>query len=275
MPDHRLEAVARRQHPDQRGGAHDDAEGGEEGAYRVAAQGLKPGLDRGQRDHLIWDHDLRRIRAARSSVYAQEMIHPQPAVLEGNGIRLEPMTPAHEKELAVAVADGALWELWYVATPTIDGMAAYIETALKGQQDGHMLPWVVRDLKSMQVVGATRYHDIVANVDRVEIGYTWYAERHQRTHVNTTCKLLLLGHAFDTLGCKVVGLRTDGVNFRSQRAIEALGAKKDGVIRHAAARKDGSPRDVVMYSILRHEWPDVRRHLESRLRRHGSTVAAS
>jgi len=203
------------------------------------------------------------------------MINPQPGTLEGHGIRLEPMTPAHERELAVAVADGQLWELWYVATPTVEGMAGYIQTALKGQQDGHMLPWVVRDLKSMRVVGSTRYHDIVSNIDRVEIGYTWYAQSVQRTHVNTTCKLLLMEYAFDRLGCKVVGLRTDGVNFRSQRAIEALGAKKDGVIRHGGARKDGSPRDVVMYSILVHEWPDIRRHLLSRLRRHGSTLAVS
>src|SRR6185436_15102218 len=203
------------------------------------------------------------------------MINPQPGTLEGHGIRLEPMAPAHEQELAVAVADGQLWELWYVATPTVEGMADYIQAALKGQQDGHMLPWVVRDLKSMRVVGSTRYHDIVSNIDRVEIGYTWYAQSVQRTHVNTTCKLLLMEYAFDRLGCKVVGLRTDGLNFRSQRAIEALGARKDGVIRHGGARKDGSPRDVVMYSILAHEWPDIRRHLLSRLRRHGSTLAVS
>ena len=203
------------------------------------------------------------------------MINPQPATLEGPGIRLEPMTPAHAQELAAAVSDGKLWELWYVATPEPKKIDEYIQTALKGQADGHMLPWVVRDLKSMRVVGSTRYHDIVANIDRVEIGYTFYAQSVQRTHVNTTCKLLLLRHAFETLGCKVVGLRTDGFNFRSQRAIEALGAKKDGVIRHGGARKDGSPRDVVMYSILAHEWPDVRRHLESRLRRHGSTLVVS
>ena len=196
------------------------------------------------------------------------MINVQPATLEGNGIRLEPMTEAHAETLAAAVADGRLWELWYVATPTADGIATYIADAQKGQREGHMLPWVVRDLTSNEIVGSTRYHDIVANIDRVEIGYTWYRKSRQRTHVNTTCKLLLLGHAFDTLGCKVVGLRTDGMNFRSQRAIEALGAKKDGVLRHFGARKDGSPRDTVMYSILAHEWPDVRLHLESRLRRY-------
>jgi RimJ/RimL family protein N-acetyltransferase len=196
------------------------------------------------------------------------MIRPQPVSLERGHVRLEPMTPAHAPDLGAAVADGRLWELWFTATPTVDGAAAYIETALAGQRDGHMLPWVVRDVATGQVIGSTRYHDIVANIDRVEIGYTWYAQRYQRTHVNTTCKLLLLEHAFDALGCKVVGLRTDGFNFRSQRAIEALGAKKDGVVRHSGARKDGTPRDTVMYSILAHEWPDVRRHLESRLRRH-------
>jgi RimJ/RimL family protein N-acetyltransferase len=133
-----------------------------------------------------------------------------------------------------------------------------------------MLPWVVRELASGTIVGSTRYHDMVPSIDRVEIGHTWYGASRQRTHVNTTCKLLLLAHAFDTVGCKVVGLRTDNFNFRSQRAIAALGAKCDGVIRHFGARRDGSARDVVMYSILAAEWPDVRRHLELRLSRHES-----
>ena len=139
---------------------------------------------------------------------------------------------------------------------------------MKGQTDGVMLPWAVRDLSDDEIVGTTRYHDIVAAIDRVEIGWTWYAQRCQRSHVNTTCKLMLLEHAFDQLGCAVVGLRTDNFNFRSQRAIEALGAKKDGVIRHHQARRDGSARDSVMYSILKEEWPDVKRHLELRLSRH-------
>jgi RimJ/RimL family protein N-acetyltransferase len=198
------------------------------------------------------------------------MIKTTPTTLEGPGIRLEPLNLSHEEDLKAASADGQLWELWYIALPEVGSMATYIKNALQGQADGHMLPWVVRDLVSGRIIGSTRYHDIVASIDRVEIGYTWYAQSYQRTHVNTTCKLLLLGHAFDTLGCKVVALRTDGFNFRSQRAIEALGAKRDGVLRHYAARRDGSPRDVVMYSILAHEWPDVRRHLETRLRRHGA-----
>ena len=196
------------------------------------------------------------------------MIDVRPTVLERDGIRLEPLTDDHADALNSAAADGRLWELWFTAVPAPDRMPAYVATALQGQRDGHMLPWVVRDLSTGAIVGSTRYHDIVPAIDRVEIGYTWYAERCQRTHVNTTCKLLLFAHAFETLGCKVVGLRTDNFNFRSQRAIEGLGARKDGVLRHHAARRDGTVRDSVMYSILLAEWPDVRRHLELRLARH-------
>jgi len=131
-----------------------------------------------------------------------------------------------------------------------------------------MLPWVVRELESGTIIGTTRYHDIVRAIDRVEIGYTWYAQQWQRTHVNTACKLLLLTHAFDTLHCAVVGLRTDRFNLASQRAIAALGARQDGILRHHQARRDGTARDSVMFSILAAEWADVRRHLELRLARH-------
>ena len=131
-----------------------------------------------------------------------------------------------------------------------------------------MLPWIVRDLSRGAIIGSTRYHDILTTSDRVEIGYTWYGASRQRTRVNTVCKLLLFTHAFDTVGCKVVGLRTDNFNFASQRAIEALGAKKDGVIRHHTARRDGTVRDTVIYSVLAAEWRDVRRHLELRLARY-------
>jgi RimJ/RimL family protein N-acetyltransferase len=196
------------------------------------------------------------------------MIDPQPITHERHGVRLEPMAPQHEADLKTAAADGELWQLWFTAIPAPEETQKYLTTALQGQKDGHMLPWVVRELSEGKIIGSTRYHDIVAAVDRVEIGYTWYAKRWQRSRVNTSCKLLLLGHAFDTLGCKVVGLRTDNFNLVSQRAIEALGAKKDGVIRHHAARRDGSARDTVIYSILAKEWPDVKRHLELRLARH-------
>lgn len=193
---------------------------------------------------------------------------PQPVTLQANGIVLEPLAAAHAADLARAAADGNLWELWFTSVPEDEEAAArYIDEALTGQHAGHMLPWVVREEDSGAVVGTTRYHDIVRSADRVEIGYTWYAQRCQRSHVNSTCKLLLFRHAFDELGCAVVGLRTDNFNFRSQRAIEALGAKKDGVIRHNAPRRDGSVRDTVMYSVLAQEWPDVARHLELRLRR--------
>ena len=194
------------------------------------------------------------------------MITLQPVSLEGHGVRLEPMTPAHEDALRQAASDGRLWELWFTAVPEPDKVAAYISTALEGQKIGHMLPWVVREQSSGAIIGSTRYHDIVAAIDRVEIGYTWYAKSWQRTHVNTACKLLLFQHAFEQLGCAVVGLRTDNFNFASQRAIERLGAKKDGVIRHHQARRDGSARDSVMYSVLAQEWSDVKRHLLLKLR---------
>jgi N-acetyltransferase len=196
------------------------------------------------------------------------MINPQPIVLEGRGIRLEPMTTDHRDALAEVPKDGELWKLWFTTVPEPPQIDAYIKKALDGQREGHMLPWVVRDISSGTIIGTTRYHDIVAPIDRVEIGYTFYGASWHRSHVNTTCKLLLLEHAFDTLHCAVVGLRTDNFNFRSQRAIEGIGAKKDGVIRHHQARRDGTVRDSVMFSILAHEWSDVKRHLELRLVRH-------
>ena len=190
-----------------------------------------------------------------------------PATLEGHGVRLEPLKREHEKDLVAAARDGALWELFFTSVPEPEKTLAYIDAALGGQEKGDMLPWAVRDLKSGAIVGSTRYHDIIDAADRVEIGWTWYAQRCQRTHVNTACKLLLFQYGFEKLHCKVIGLRTDNFNFRSQRAIEALGAKKDGVIRHHWPRRDGSMRDTVMYSVLATEWPDVKKHLLFRLRR--------
>ena len=195
------------------------------------------------------------------------MIHPQPIVLEGHDIRLEPLSADHADALAIAATDGELWNLWFTSVPEPSKVRGYIDDAGKGQKEGHMLPWAVREVSTGEIVGSTRYHDIVPAIDRVEIGYTWYAKSRQRSSVNTTCKLLLLAHAFDALGCKVVGLRTDNFNLASQKAIEGIGAKKDGVIRHHQARKDGTVRDTHIYSILATEWPDVRRHLELRLAR--------
>jgi len=190
-----------------------------------------------------------------------------PITLEGHGVRLEPLRPDHAADLVPAASDGNLWELWFTSVPSPEQAATYVADALAGQQAGHMLPWAVRELTSNTIVGSTRYHDIVPAVDRVEIGYTWYAGKWQRSHVNTACKLLLLTHAFETLGCKVVGLRTDNFNFTSQRAILALGAHLDGVLRHHQARRDGTVRNSMMYSILIDEWPDVKRHLALRMAR--------
>ncbi len=203
------------------------------------------------------------------------MIHLKPVVLEGYGMRLEPLTLDHTPDLAKAAGDGRLWELGFTSVPAPGGEAAYIQTALDGLRDGHMLPWAVRDLRTDEIVGSTRYHDIMAAIDRVEIGYTWYAKRCQRSHVNTSCKLLLLRHGFDALACRVVGLRTDILNLASQRAIEKLGAHRDGVIRHHALRRDDSVRDTVMYSILLDEWPAIRTRLEDRLRNGGFAPARS
>jgi RimJ/RimL family protein N-acetyltransferase len=194
----------------------------------------------------------------------------RPTELKGHGVRLEPLEARHERDLDTAAADGALWEIWFTAVPAPGETKQYIETAFKGQREGRMLPFAVRNLASGAIVGSTRFHDVVAEIDRVEIGYTWYAKSVQRSHVNTGCKLLLMTHAFEELGCKVVGFRTDKFNFASQRAIEALGARKDGLIRHFSTRRDGSARDVVMYSIIASEWPEVKHHLTRRLARHGA-----
>lgn len=190
-----------------------------------------------------------------------------PVTLQGYGVGLEPLGDEHATGLGEAAADGRLWELWFSRVPSPDEAAHYIAEALEGQRKGNMLAWAVCDGKSGRVLGSTRYHDILTDVDRVEIGYTWYALSVQRTSVNPACKLLLMQHAFETLGCAVVGFRTDPYNFRSQRAIEHLGAKLDGVIRHYQLRRDGTVRDSVMYSMLREEWPDAKRNLLVRLQR--------
>ena len=193
------------------------------------------------------------------------MKDPRPVTLEGQGVRLEPLTKEHAASLREAAADGRLWELWFTSVPEPDQTDSYISQALEGQSAGHMLPFAVRELGSNKIVGSTRYHDVIKAASRVEIGYTWYAKSWQRSHVNTTCKLLLLTHAFETLGAKLVGWRTDNYNFASQRAIERLGAKKDGVLRHHALRRDGTVRDTVMYSLAAGEWPEVKAHLNDLL----------
>lgn len=196
------------------------------------------------------------------------MISLSPVTLARGAVRLEPLAPEHLDGIAAASADGELWKTWFTKVPHPDAVREWFEDAMAQQAAGTQLAWAVRDLESGRIVGSTRYHDVIHAIDRVEVGYTWYARSVQRTHVNTTCKLMLLEHAFDTVGCAVVGLRTDRYNFTSQRAIAALGAQRDGMLRHSGQRADGSPRDVVYFSILKGEWPEVRRNLEYRLERH-------
>jgi N-acetyltransferase len=195
------------------------------------------------------------------------MRKPEPCTLETPLVRLEPMTADHASDIAQAARDGELWNLRVTSVPAPAEESAYVAAALKGRDDGHMLPFVVRDVASGKVIGSTRYHDIVPAVERLEIGYTWYGKSWQRSHVNTTCKLLLMTHAFETLGAKLVGWRTDNFNFASQRAIERLGARKDGVLRHHALRRDGTVRDTVMYSMAAGEWPEIKAQLQYLLAR--------
>jgi len=198
------------------------------------------------------------------------MAFVEPITLSAHGVSLVPLELGHEAGLRAAAEDGELWNLRITSVPAPDETRDYIETALQGREQGHRLAFAVIEDASGTVLGSTSYHDILPNVRRLEIGYTWYAKRVQRTHVNTTCKLLLLTHAFDTLGCNVVGWRTDNFNFSSQRAIERLGARKDGVIRGNVLRRDGTIRDTVMYSLHRAEWPEVRAHLNYLLSRFGA-----
>ena len=186
-----------------------------------------------------------------------------PITLALHGIRLEPLAPHHAEGLRAAASDGALWQLRVTSVPEADQVEQYIFKAIEMRPS--RFAFAVIDIASGAVLGTSSYHDVLPAVDRVEIGYTWYAKRCQRSHVNTTCKLLLLAHAFDTLGCALVGFRTDNFNHASQAAIERLGAKKDGVLRHHALRRDGTVRDTVMYSITRGEWPEIAAHLRYKL----------
>lgn len=196
------------------------------------------------------------------------MAFVEPIVLTRNGVRLEPLSLTHEDGLRAAAADGELWKLRITSVPEPENTRAYIEAALLMREQGHRFAFAVVDDRDGKVLGSTSYHDIVPAVRRVEIGWTWYARSVQRTHVNTTAKLLMMGHAFDTLGCHVVGWRTDNFNFASQRAIERLGARKDGVLRGHALRRDGTIRDTVMYSMSSGEWPEARAQLLYLLERH-------
>ena len=186
------------------------------------------------------------------------MAFVEPLTLEARGIRLVPLALEHVAGLQAAASDGELWKLRITSVPEPAQAAAYIQTALDMDD---RFAFAVTDAATGEVLGSTSFHDIVPAIKRVEIGYTWYAARCQRTHVNTTCKLLMLTHAFEALSCNVVGWRTDHFKFASQQAIERLGARKDGVIRGHAMRRDGTIRDTVMYSLTQGEWPEVKAQL--------------
>ncbi|MCE9657913.1 MAG: GNAT family N-acetyltransferase [Burkholderiales bacterium] len=193
------------------------------------------------------------------------MLRVEPVTLADARVRLEPLGLQHVDGLKRAAADGELWNIRVTSVPEPDDTRGYIERALQGFAEGHRLAFAVIDAASGEVIGSSSYHDIVPAVERVEIGYTWYARSRQRTHVNASAKLLLMTHAFEVLGAKLVGWRTDNFNFASQRAIERLGARRDGTIRHHALRRDGSVRDTVMYSMTAGEWPEARAQLRWRL----------
>ena len=189
------------------------------------------------------------------------MAYIEPVTLSGRGILLEPLALKHEAGLRAAAADGELWKLRVTSVPEPEQTGKYIEDALAMREAGTRFAFAVIEATTGSVLGCSSYHDIIAAVRRVEIGWTWYARRCQRTHVNSVAKLLLLTHAFETLGCQDVGWRTDNFNFASQAAIERLGAKKDGVIRGHALRRDGTVRDTVMYSMRSGEWPEAKAQL--------------
>ncbi|CAM8666221.1 RimL Acetyltransferases, including N-acetylases of ribosomal proteins [Comamonadaceae bacterium] len=189
------------------------------------------------------------------------MAFVEPVTLSARGITLLPLALEHEAGLRLAAADGELWNIRVTSVPEPENTRKYIEDALAMREAGNRLAFAVTETATGKVLGCSSYHDIVPAVKRVEIGWTWYAKSSQRSHVNTTAKLLLLTHAFETLGCHVVGWRTDNFNFASQAAIERLGARRDGVIRGHALRRDGTIRDTVMYSLRSGEWPEVKAQL--------------
>jgi len=198
----------------------------------------------------------------------EQIPHPlAPVRLQDDHVLLEPLQLEHAAALDAAAADGELWNLWVTSVPAPGQSRAYIEKALQGRADGLMLPFAVRETRHGEIIGSTRYYEIDTAVPRLAIGYTWYAKRWQKTHLNTACKRLLLEHAFDTLDCAAVAFHTDEENDDSQRAIERLGAQREGVLRAHRRRTDGSLRNTVCYSILAAEWPNVANWLDMRLSR--------
>lgn len=189
----------------------------------------------------------------------------EPVTLAGRDVRLEPLAPAHHAELIAAVRDGELWRHWYTTAPEPQNMTAEIERRLGLLAEGSMLPFTVFGGAPDRAVGMTSFMAIDRKHFRVEIGSTWVARSVQRTALNTEAKLLLLAHAFETLGCIAVELRTHALNFQSRAAIERLGAKLDGVLRNHQRARNGTLRDTFVYSVIQSEWPTIRAHLEWQL----------
>jgi len=198
-----------------------------------------------------------------------ESLWTTPPTLRGAHVSIEPLQRAHAAGLREAVQDGRLWELWYTNVPKPEDVAAYVDAALATQPSGSQLAMTVRDARG-DIVGSTRYYDLDRATPRLQIGYTWYAARVQRTGLNTEAKLLLLAHAFETLGCAAVGLQTSWFNLASRTAIARLGAKQEGITRNHVRHKDGTLRDTVNFSIIDAEWPAVKQNLQARLVRGGT-----
>lgn len=191
----------------------------------------------------------------------------EPVTLRGRWASLEPLAREHEAALAAAASDGELWRLWYTSVAPPERMGEYVTTALAMREHADAMPFVIRHNASGDIVGSTRFFNVDAKNRRLEIGHTWYAQRVQRTQVNTECKLLLLAHAFEVLQCIAVEFRTHWFNQASRAAIARLGAKQDGVLRNHHLMPDGSRRDTVVFSIIDGEWPAVRQHLRYQLDR--------
>ncbi len=185
--------------------------------------------------------------------------------LEGELVKLIPLAKAHKNDLLEAAADGELWDLWYTSVPSAETIEAYIDFALSENEQQRAHAFVVVDKTGNRIIGSTRYCNAI-NQNRLEIGYTWYAQSFQRTAVNTECKYLLLCHAFEQLHCIAVEFRTHWHNFVSRKAIARLGAKQDGVLRNHLQQADGSYRDTVVFSITGEEWPTVKKSLAYRLK---------
>ena len=189
----------------------------------------------------------------------------EPVTLRGRHASLEPLAREHEPSIMEAAADGELWKLWYTSVPSPDQTTTWLDAALDMRERQGAMPFAVRANDSGNIVGSTRYFNVDAANRRLEIGHTWYAQRAQRTAINTECKLLLLTHAFEQLRCIAVEFRTHWFNHRSREAILRLGAKQDGVLRNHQLLPDGSRRDTVVFSILDGEWAAVKRHLSDNL----------